>query len=135
LTVSIQGSTGDLDLYVVLTKNGQTVLAKSETESSNEFVEVQVTDGDQFIEVVPYQGQTSDYRMTVSFAPENARVIPGPPSSEIPCSSGMCGVGCQASLMALAVGFMGQRRMRFRRKALRTPSPWAAAVDSAGGQN
>lgn len=135
LTVSIQGSTGDLDLYVALTKNGQTVLAKSETESSNEFVEVQVTDGDQFIEVVPYQGQTSDYRMTVSFVPENARVIPEPPSSEIPCSSGMCGVGCQASLMALAVGFMGQRRMRVRRKGLRTWSPRSAAVDSAGGQN
>lgn len=115
LTVSIEGSGGDLDLYVAFIKSGETFLAKSETETSREFVEVQVDAGEQMIEVLPYQGLTSAYRMTVRFTPDSGRIIPDPPGSDISCD-GMCGVGCPAGLMAMAVGFMGQRRLRTRRK-------------------
>lgn len=125
LNISIQGAAGDLDLFVAFVRNGQTLTAKSESETSQESVDVQVTDGDQFIQVEPYQGQTSTYTMTVTFTPDSARVIPTPTPTPNPgttpppgnsCTSGICGVGCPSGLMAMAMGFIGQRRLRVRRK-------------------
>jgi hypothetical protein len=77
-TVEISGSAGDLDLYIFDSATQQE-LGRSEATGSNESVEVSTTAGTLLVAVIPYEGQSSEYTLSIS-VPEDVVDDPQTPA-------------------------------------------------------
>ncbi len=131
IEVQIQGNGGDLDLALV-DEEGNTLDA-SESPTSNETVSGTFT-GRAYILVLPYNGQTADYQLTINMTtpvgpPEDGTPTPTPQPGPTPPESNpgeiivtiptnICGQGGAQFAGAMALGFVGisARRSRGRRR-------------------
>lgn len=117
LTATIQGASGDLDLFVFNAAGD--MAGQSNGDTSNESVELDVTAGDWLIAVSPYHAQYADYTLAIGVAATDSNPNPNP-GNQPPVSSGVCGAGLGLPFFALAAGLVSCRslgRSRSKRRS------------------
>jgi len=133
LTITVDGPTGDMDLYVFDSMGNE--LDAGLEDGSREFVQVHVPGGTAIIAVAPYQGLFGGYTLTVSAeqrptpAPR-PRPLPEPDPSPAPYPDPnpqplppnvdvFCGTTTPIPMMALAVSLVGLGSLNRRHRVVR----------------
>ncbi len=103
LTITVDGSIGDLDLYV-FAESGEE-LASSKSDYSKEKVQDIFAGEGIYIAVTPYNGLTADYMLTITATGDTAPATPFP--TDLLVVPGACGMGAVQMMAAMIVGLAG----------------------------
>jgi len=121
IDITLSGSQGDLDLYV-MDASGE-VLAASESETSFESVSGNLATGQYLIAVAAYEGKSASFTMSVRTSATNPG-NPGNPDPDFPLPDDdfepdmgeMCGATSGMPMLAMIAGLMGFGTTVRRRK-------------------